>query len=212
MPGKQHFRLEDWVDFVNGNISTQASQSLQDHLQKGCSACVQALHLWNHVREAAKREATYEVPGSVLQHVQGAFSVLAEKRRPASFLEIPRLAFDSLWQPALVGVRSTGAGPRQVLYRTDSVCIELRIEPEALSERFQITGQIYSSSPSGPALPGIAVGVLSPNGFLAETRTNEFGEFQVGFVPEPGLRISFVVENDREISIPLDARGASNRA
>lgn len=211
MPGKQqHFRPEEWVDFVSGTASLEQAQTLRNHLQQGCGACAKTLQLWTRVCEAAKRDASYQVPRSAVQNVQSAFSLMAAERKPARRFEIPRLVFDSLWQPAFAGVRSaTPGGPRQVLYKTDSVTIELRIEPEPLSERFHIAGQVHTVGQASQPVAGIVVLASSKNGVLAESRTNTFGEFQLSFVPEAGLQISFVIPQNREVTIPLEARGNS---
>ncbi len=210
MPGKQHFRPEEWVDFVSGTASPGQAQILRNHLQQGCGACAKTLQLWSRVRATAKRDASYEIPRFALQNVRSAFSFMAPERERAWRFEIPRLVFDSLWQPAFVGVRSaTPGGPRQVLYKTDSVTIELRIEPEPLSERLHIAGQVYTGGPAGQPVAGVVVSAGNKKSVLAESCTNAFGEFQLSFVPEAGLQISFAIPQSREVTIPLDARGGS---
>jgi hypothetical protein len=49
--------------------------------------------------------------------------------------------------------------------------------------------------------------VSTPRVTLAQASTNRFGEFQLGFVPEKNLRISFGVVDGKELSIPLDGTG-----
>jgi hypothetical protein len=50
--------------------------------------------------------------------------------------------------------------------------------------------------------------VISGNkGKVASTSTNRFGEFQLTFVPEEGLQISFGVFGNEEVSIPLGGSG-----
>src|SRR5579885_2506285 len=204
MPGKQHFRPEEWVDFVNGTASPEQGQTLGHHLQQGCADCAKTVGLWKRVHDSAKRETAYEVPRSAVQNIESAFRILAAERKRPRF-EIPRLVFDSLWQPALAGVRSaTPGGARQVLYKTDNITIELRIEPEPLSERFHIAGQVYTGGQAGQPVAGVVVSASSKKSVLAESRTNTFGEFQLSFVPEAGLQISFVIPQNREVTIPLE--------
>jgi hypothetical protein len=49
--------------------------------------------------------------------------------------------------------------------------------------------------------------VSTPKAALAQASTNRFGEFQLSFVPEKDLRISFGVVDGKELSIPLDGTG-----
>src|SRR5258707_2930325 len=111
MKQDKHFSSEEWIDFVNGGLPTQQSQPMQRHLETGCQRCSKLFETWNLVSQTAKREADYEVPESALRHVQNAFDIAAEPKGESRPFEIPRLVFDSLWQPALAGVRSGGGAP-----------------------------------------------------------------------------------------------------
>ena len=205
--GGSHFGTEQWVDFVNGQAQATEFQAMQKHLDEGCSNCSKAAADWNRVLQVSKREAQYKVPESAVRHVRGAFGLMGNAAQQQRFA-IPRLVFDSLWRPALSGVRaSTANTPRQVLYKAGEVAVEMRLEPELKSERVIVAGQVSSSARQGEGLPEILVLVLSTRGILAETKTNRFGEFQLSFLPDDGLRISFGVVDGKELSIPLDGRG-----
>ncbi len=205
---KKHFAAEEWVDFVNGQLSTERMQTMQQHLDAHCGTCSKVVELWQHVRQAAQRESRYEAPESAVRHVRNAFAMaqpLEGKRR----FEIPRLVFDSLWQPAAVGVRSAASTPRRLVYRAGEVAIEMQIEPEPHSERINIAGQLSNATQQGEGLTEIPVVVTGPKGKIAEASTNRFGEFQLGFVPEAGVRISFGVADGNDLSVPLDGRGVA---
>src|SRR5262249_5471539 len=96
---------------------------------------------------------------------------------------------------------------RQVLYRTGEFAIEMRLEPEPVSERVNIAGQLSRADAEAGALAEVAVVVSGAKGKVAETVTNRFGEFQLTVIPEDGLRISFAVLRNKEVSIPLDGAG-----
>jgi hypothetical protein len=202
----KHFGNEDWADFANGQVHGERKEAMQRHLTAGCKACSNALALWTRVSETARRESAFQPPDSALRHVRAAFSMLAEKKHRKAF-EVPKLVFDSLWQPAMAGVRSTLSAPRQVLYRAGDFAVEMRIEPEPNSERVNIAGQVSKANPQTQGLVKIPVIVSSPKGKLSDTRTNDFGEFQIAVVPSAGLCISFEVEKEREVSIPLESAG-----
>ena len=209
MTGKRrkHYRPEQWADFVNGEMASELMQTMQAHLDEKCRSCSETVKVWTRVKQLAQRESAYEVPDSALRHVRGAFSVLAEPQKSGRALEIPRLVFDNLWQPAVAGVRSATGMPRQVLYKAGEIAIEMSVDPEPLSERVNIIGQVYDTSRLGEGMEEILVCVSDAKRAVAQTKTNRFGEFQLNFVPEEGLRISFGVVKGKELSIPLDGRG-----
>jgi hypothetical protein len=198
----KHFATEEWVDFVNGALSPERMQAMQHHLNADCGRCSKVVELWRRVRQAAKRESEYAAPESAVRHVRNAFAMAHPLGAGRSF-EIPRLVFDSLWRPAAVGVRSSATTPRQVIYRAGRIAIEMQLEPEPNSERLHIAGQVSSAARRGEGLAEIPVVVSGTSGKLAEASTNRFGEFQLSFVPQGSLRISFGVVGDSQLSIPL---------
>jgi hypothetical protein len=206
---KKHFIAEEWADFVNERLSSEQMQIMQRHLGTGCGKCSKVFEVWTRVRQAANREPKFEVPESAVHHVRNAFALMTEPKKRKRRFEIPRLVFDSLWQPAAVGVRSAPSAPRQVLYSTGAIAIEMRLEPALNSELVNVTGQVSNAALKGEGLAGISVLVNSIKRKLAEARTNQFGEFQLSFVPETGLRISFGLVDDKELSIPLDGTGVT---
>lgn len=201
----KHYAAESWVDFVSGQISMEQKTAMQRHLDLDCESCSQAFQLWQRVSRAAQRESEYEAPESAVTHVRNAF-VMAQPRAQGR-LEIPRLVLDSLWRPAPAGVRSAPTVPRQVVYRAGELLVEMQLEPVPHTDRVNIAGQLSRTGGQDDGLAGITVIVSTPKASLAHTSTNRFGEFQLGFVPETNLRISFGVVDGKELSIPLDGTG-----
>jgi hypothetical protein len=203
----KHFSTEEWLDFAMEQSSQEQRSAMSRHLETGCKNCSQLANLWDRVGQVAHRDSASEPPASAVQHVRRAFAIISESNRAKRTSLIPRLVFDTLWQPAMVGVRSTVGTPRQVLYRAGEISIEMRIEPEPRSERVNITGQVSNSAMKGELLPAIPVVITSGKGKVASASTNGFGEFHLAFVPETGARISFGVATEMELSIPLDGSG-----
>jgi len=202
--GNQHFATEQWADFANGQVPEERRRTMQQHLDSGCKECAPLFSLWQRVGQTAQRESTYEPPDSAVRHVRGAFAILADRRKRASVFEIPRLVFDSHWQAAMVGVRSSTSAPRQVLYRAGDLAVEIRLEPQPGSSRVNIAGQLSGSGHEAEGIPGIPIVVSGSKGLLAETTTNDFGEFDLAVVPEAGMRLLLDVPNHRKVSIPLE--------
>jgi hypothetical protein len=202
-----HFSAEGWVDFAMQQVSEERLEAMKHHLSTGCAECSDLAHLWTRVAQVSRRESGHEPPATAVRHVRDAFAIMAEAERSKRALTIPRLVFDTLWQPALAGVRSTQSTPRQVLYRAGEVSIEMLLEREPRSERVNVAGQISTAALQGEGIAGMLVTVICHRGLLTSTSTNQFGEFHIAFVPEAGLRISFGAAHEKELSIPLDGTG-----
>jgi hypothetical protein len=204
---KAHFSAEDWIDFTMQQASPERLEAMKQHLVTGCEKCARLEHLWSRLARVATRDSGSEPPASAVQHVRGAFAVMVEAEGSKRARIIPRLVFDSLWQPALAGVRAALNSARQVIYHAGEVRIEMRVEPEPRSERVHVAGQVSDTAKRGEGIADMPVIVSSDERTLTSALTNQFGEFHATFVPEAGLRISFGVVNDKELWIPLDGTG-----
>jgi hypothetical protein len=203
----EHFSAGDWVDFTMQQASPERLEAMKQHLVTGCEKCARLEHLWSRLAQVATRDSGSEPPASAVQHVRGAFAVMVEAEGSKRARIIPRLVFDSLWQPALAGVRAALNSARQVIYHAGEVRIEMRVEPEPRSERVHVAGQVSDTAKRGEGIADMPVIVSSDERTLTSALTNQFGEFHATFVPEAGLRISFGVVNDKELWIPLDGTG-----
>jgi len=207
MTDTKHFSSEEWIDFVKGALAAKQAEPMQRHLETGCRRCSKLFETWNLVHQVGMRDVEYQVPESAVRHVKNAFDIAAEPQTKGGFFEIPRLVFDSFWQPALAGVRSSASGaPRHLLYKAGQISIELVLELETPSDRVHVTGQV-STVAAGDTLPPVPVVLSSGDRNVAEARTNRQGEFRIGFVPEQGLRLSFGSLMGRNLTIPLDGTG-----
>jgi hypothetical protein len=207
----KHYSKEEWVDFVMHQTPQSQTELMQSHLDAGCGKCGSIADLWTRVAEVASRESASEPPASAVEHVRHSFALVGESRQSERNTLIPRLAFDSLWQPAFAGVRSGSSGSRHVVYVSGRMSIDMRLEPEPKSERINLAGQISLPPMDNEAFPPTPVVVSGRSGNLAATTTNRFGEFHVAFIPEPGLQVSFDIIGKDQIIVPLDSTGIRSR-
>lgn len=205
-PSAKHYSSEEWVDFVMHQTPQSQRPDMQRHLDAGCTPCTQLVNLWARVGQFAARESALQPPDSAVHHVRAAFSSMAKAQKAGRELLIPRLSFDSLWQPALAGIRSGSSGPRKLLYTSKDMTIEIHIEAESKSDRMNLTGQISIGSQQGQSMTPLAVVISSEEGRLASTVTNGFGEFHLSYVPEADLQISFELAGGLVVVIPLSDR------
>jgi hypothetical protein len=199
----KHYSSEEWVDFAMNQTPQTQKAEMQHHLDAGCKPCAQLLTLWTRVGHVADRDRSLQPPDSAVRHVRAAFSSMARAHEAEQKPLIPRLSFDSLWQPALAGIRSTSSGPRKLLYKSKDISIEMHIEAENKSERVNLTGQISIGSQQGQSMPPIPVVISSEEGKLASSTTNGFGEFHVSYLPGADLQISFELTGGLIVVSPL---------
>lgn len=199
----KHYSPEEWVDFAMQLTAQTQKAEMQQHLDVGCKKCAQLRTLWTRIGEIAAREHSLMPPDSAVQHIRSAFASLVmvprEKRAPL----LPRLTFDSLWQPAIAGIRSSAFGMRKLVYKARDISVEMHIEAESRSERVNLTGQISFGSLQGQAVPSLPVMVSGPQGKISSTATNSFGEFHLSYVPDGELLLLFELESGDTVAIPL---------
>jgi hypothetical protein len=195
------------VDFVMQQTPQIQTSAMQSHLDAGCKKCANLASLWSRVGQLAKRDCSCEPPTSAVEQVRRSFSLMVESNSTEHKPLIPRIVFDSLWQPALAGIRSGFTGSRHVIYASGGITIDMRLEPEPRSERINLAGQISAPFQENEEFPPTPVVLSGKSGVLADATTNQFGEFHLAFVPEPGLQITFKIVGKEQIIVPLDSSG-----
>jgi hypothetical protein len=193
-----HFSLEEWVDFARDVVKGNQKAAMQTHLESGCKPCAKVLGTWTRVREAAIREKAYQPSESAARTVKGLGAI----HIPAK-TSLARLLFDSFSNPIPAGVRSAATVARQLLYGVGAYRIDLRMEPQMDSDKVSLVGQILNSA--DPARHAVAVPVVLLKGrkVLAESHTNEFGEFHLQCDLEGSLQLRLTLPHGSEVRIPL---------
>jgi len=198
----KHYAIEQWVDFANKLVSQAQNTAMRSHLED-CPKCSAMAAIWTKVSQTASRQTALEVPASALQHVRNAFKVLIQPKKGRLF-EVPRLVFDSAWQPAVAGIRATAATPRQVLFQLGRVVVDMRMELHADSARLWLEGQVMNAELKGKGMEFVAVQLMSGQEQLAITTTNRFGEFQVECRAAENIQVSLEISENENVCIPLD--------
>jgi hypothetical protein len=93
-------------------------------------------------------------------------------------MPVARMIFDSFRHPLAAGVRGLAPGTRQLAYQHKTSTIDLFIELAEGSGRMSLAGQVLHGERKGK-IDGLPVLLVSGNGTLARTATNQFGEFQM---------------------------------
>ena len=148
----------------------------------------------------AQEEGGYSPPQDVVRIAKAQFAAVAgvQQGRPV------RLVFDSNLQPVTAGVRGS-ISARQLLYETDELYIDLRLEPqrEANRDRVCLVGQILDRTSETRAAQGLKVQLLQGQQAVTDTATNQHGEFQLEFDAGRDMSLSIGHEKDHMVVLPI---------
>lgn len=194
MTDNDHFRLEEWAEFVRGQVRPEDRARMERHLQQGCSDCARTLQLWRGVIDAASREAAFEPPDNVLRCAKALFNAFPPDKTSGLNLRVARLS--QFGRQALGGVRAS-AGPvgTHLLFREGTVLLDMRVQPVRASESVSLMGQVVDSAQLNVRFEDRQVSVVRASNALAQTSTNEFGEFHLEFEPDEDLLLIIELEN-----------------
>lgn len=170
--------------------------TMQQHIDEGCKKCADALSTWQMVHAIAQAESALAPPSDVVRVVKSQFAV-ASPEKSRGF----RLLFDSALEPVPAGMRGSVAA-RQFLYETDEYYIDLRVEPHRETQQAALVGQVLNRT-GKRAAQGLAVLLQQGKRQIAETSTNQFGEFQFEFDAASRLSISVSRDKSDQIVLPL---------
>ena len=199
----KHFTAEEWVDFVRGKVKKDQRAAMQTHLKSGCKRCQREANTWQRVREAANRQVAIAPDDSVVRFVKGSFGLRGDRRAKRSRGFLAQLIFDSALQPLPAGVRASTANSRQLLFGAENLRIDLRLEPQIDSESVALIGQVLDAEDPAKGPAPVTVALLKAGKLVAETKTNRFGEFQLGCGPSTKLELRVKLPLGKEVSILL---------
>jgi hypothetical protein len=196
-----HFSEQAWVDFVRGFEQAERPQ-MELHLTRACSDCTQIHDTWKRVNTATMRESLYSVPASVVRLIKLEFaSTQSGEIKPPVFAN---LTFDTFAKPVLAGIRSAAASARQMLYETEGLAVDLRFDRSPASKFVRATGQILGKREPYAAVAEATVMLWTSKGLpITETKTNAFGEFNLEFEPQNGLRLSIDTHSEATVRVFL---------
>jgi hypothetical protein len=177
----EHFAPNEWVDFVRNTVVAEKRVPMQAHLEQGCDYCLKLVGTWATVAEFARRGLFYEPPARALRNAESYFyswSLLLKERSDVCILQH---VLDSHDVGELVGVRGFDTAPRQLMYNSYSVFIDLRVEQKPGSDWMALTGQVVDAQLPDGKLEEIPVLLFGKGDSTVQTTTNQFGEFNFSF-------------------------------
>jgi hypothetical protein len=185
----RHYEIDRWVDFARGLADERESSAMRNHLELGCSECGPFADFFTELSGVCRSMASCAVPDTVLHQAYRIFPVRVPSR-PKRVFRIPvELVFDSFLAPAPAGLRATWQVGWQGLYRAGDCSLDLRIEPELRSARAAVIGQISNHTLPEQRMSDVPVCLKSGRLVVAETRSNQFGEFQMEYEQQGRLHL-----------------------
>jgi hypothetical protein len=199
----RHFDLGDWADFARGVVDEERKAAMNSHLDSGCDSCRKVANLWRHVNEIGRRESAYEPPEDTLRNAKAAVRFQMPKEDIQYMKIASKLLFDSQLQPQWVGVRSGESEVRQLLFESGDFNVDIRIELMEDTLKVALIGQVLNASNLEGQIMAAPVTLLSGIHRVAETVTNQFGEFRLEFILEEGLQLGILVPEGIELRVPV---------
>jgi hypothetical protein len=199
----KHYTSEEWADFARGVTGSKDKSMMQKHLDTGCTSCAKEAELWRRVKETAKRQSATEPSQGAVRYAKAMFAGRGHRAEVKEPVSVAQLLFDSAKSPALAGVRSVAAGPRQLLFGLGDHRIDLRMEPQLDSDKVMIMGQVLDSGNPQQLLSKIPVSLHLEGKLVAASETNDFGEFQLECTLVGRLQLSATLPHGEEISVSL---------
>jgi hypothetical protein len=201
----KHYSSEQWADYVCGTAPKRQGAEMKRHLGTGCKKCEQTAGMWMTVLNLAHKEAGYQPPDSAVRLAKSYFAMSRMEGKEFVVPRVARLIFDSFRQPQLAGVRSLGFLPRQCLYQSGPMLVDLWMEPASSSAPVALIGQILEQSKPSQGVEDMVVKVQGGDAEIAATKTNQFGEFHLKISPTTGPQVQLTIGDGNKIALVIPA-------
>ena len=209
----KHYGIEEWVDFARGLAGPAETVRMREHLAASCSECVPVADFFRKLYESGRGMEEVTAPEDVVRVAKAIFPVSQiASLRPT--IRVPaELIYDSFLAPSPAGLRASWQVGWQGLYRAGDCSLDLRIEPELRSSRAAVIGQISNHTAPEDRMSGVPVCLKSGRLVVAETRSNEFGEFQLEYEQQGRLQLCVYLDGGtKSIQVPLKRFAAEKPA
>lgn len=200
----KHYGVGEWVDFARGLTPVAEGEAMGAHLRVGCPECQELADFCAKLHTVCREMSASSVPEWIVRNALAICPAQRAKPRTRAFRLPVELVYDSFLAPAPAGLRTAWQRGWQALYRAGDCSLDLRIEPEMHSSRAALIGQISNHALPKNRMEGLPVCVKQGRMVVAETRSNEFGEFQMEYEQRGRLQLCVNLENgSKRFQVPL---------
>jgi hypothetical protein len=201
MTDSPHPSLPGWVDYARlGHQAGQGGPS--SHLDGGCTTCRATADSLSAFADFVSADRRHEPPESLVAEAVALFRGSEPPVRVEAVELDVEVLYDSRLEGAQAGRRSARR-PTQLLYQAGRFCLDVQLTREAPSNQVLAVGQIVDVLDKDHLVAGAPLTVASAQDTLVRSFTNEFGEFQVEYVPRGELWLKIVLDDGQAFVIPL---------
>lgn len=195
---QRHYDITEWLDHLRGFTAGDRKTALDAH-RRQCNACDATADWLARTLADTAGERNTVVPEQVLHNARAIFALRALDQIQVRRGLLASLVFDSFTQPALQGVRSEQRlDVRHLLYDAGAYAIDVRLEHERGTPAVTMIGQIHHTADSGGQVAHMPVTLTSNERILAQTVSNQFGEFTLKYTPQSGLGLHLGAQNQAQ--------------
>ena len=193
----RHFSAEKWSDFVRNLAPEEQHAQMQQHLDSGCAPCRETVAWLTDVVRTANSDRLNDPPFAVVKGAHAIFRAPEPRDWMETLEEIAaELIFDTRTSIQASGVRAMETDCVRQTYRAGEYSIDMQIEP--IDSAFDIVGQITPNAGEAIDLSGAIVQIVAGGQALAETETNQFGEFIIERPTKPAYDLAYCSETFRQ--------------
>jgi hypothetical protein len=204
MSMNQHFTDEECLDFVRRLLPQAQSEFMGQHLNDGCEKCNKLLSIWNAVAEVTARKAQDEPTEQAVRLAEASYFNWRAKYLLPVLARMMPLVFDNWLDKSAAAVRAQQihTPARRLLHRARPWVVDLELEGEG-GGRMSIAGQVLRSDRKSGAAVVANVILTQGEELLAQTSTNQFGEFQLQSQRDKNLKLYLDIRGRRPLGIVL---------
>jgi hypothetical protein len=205
----KHFAAEEWSDFVRRLVPESLQAAMESHLRTGCSRCNSMAKSLGELERLSVAEQSAAPPAGLVESAMAIFP----PHTPMPVLTLPKLLSRLLTMnsemPMALGFRTALNPPCHAVYQVSNMLLEIRLQGGLDQLRSSLVGMIgpdaVPASPSDDSeFKDLPVYLLSKKKVLAQTTSNQFGEFLLEFEPRNDIRLCMpLVHAGGRIDIPL---------
>lgn len=207
----RHYQVGEWTDFVRNLVPEEERIAMQQH-RAHCSECSALAGFLEQLCQTAQAEQSYEsASASLAASARNIFGGKQPSEPPMRDRVIDTLrtlvaylTYDSAAELRPLGARSYRAGSRQMLYEAGDYCVDLRFNEQADTRKTTLVGQIANRTSGQYVTTPFRATIRSNTKVIAESASNEFGEFSFEFASRYDLRVCVSIpEAGLRLEVPL---------
>jgi hypothetical protein len=185
-----HYMRREWINYVRQTVTEEQRASMAQHLATGCGSCAQDV--------VASTEITFSLVSD-----ESPNDGQSDQDAAAYWGAIAATIYDSFVDESAAGTRGLGDTARYLLFQVGPLQIDVCLKRKDRAALATLTGQIADTRHADAQFPGAVVRVMNGGALLAETRTNQFGEFTVDYDPQISPKICLRIAQQREVAIQI---------